>query len=253
MADRLDQIISHLDERLGALKVAGNVLHQALPLRLRKNFGPECVHLAKVVVIRSVVLGDLSGDGPLVIQGSRSVGRPGEAVGEVVGEAGVVRVERHRAVALVIQSLCFVRAVDGELQIVGAQAVAVSVGVREETALEHLVRASLDAGHHMSRTEGDLLHLGKVVLGVAVQDHPADGDERELGLGPHLGQVERVPAELFGLLKGHDLDLERPGRVLALGDGVVQVTDGIVGIVGRELMGLGRVQIADSLVTLRSP
>lgn len=49
----------------------------------------------------------------------------------------------------------------------------------------------------------------------------------------HLGQIERVPRELLCLLKGHDLDVEGPGGKVSTGDGVVQVTDGVVRISGR--------------------
>ena len=235
---------------MSGLKVPGNVLHQALLLRFSEDFGPEGVDLGKVVVVGRVVLGHVARDGPLVVQSRRSVGWTREAVGEVVGVAGVVRVERHRSVSLVIERLGPVRAVDGKVEVIGAQTVAVGVRVGEKAALEHLVGARLDAGHHVRRAEGDLLHLGKVVLGIAIQDHPADGDERKLGLRPNLGQVEGIPAEFLGLFKGHHLDLERPRRELALGDRVVQIADRVIGIAGGKFVRFVHAQIADALVAL---
>lgn len=71
--------------------------------------------------------------------------------------------------------------------------------------------------------------------------------ERRLG---HLGQIERVPRELLRLLKGHDLDVEGPGGKVAIGDGVVQVTDGIVGIGGGQSVRLRHGQILDALISL---
>ena len=56
------------------------------------------------------------------------------------------------------------------------------------THLQHLVRAGLYARNHVNRGEGDLLHLSKVVLGVAVENHAAHRDQRELSMGPDLKQ-----------------------------------------------------------------
>lgn len=79
-----------------------------------------------------------------------------------------------------------VRTVDGQVQVVGAEPVAVRVRVGEEAALQHLVRTGLDAGHQVRRTKCDLLHLGEVVERVAVQHEPAYRNQRELALRPHL-------------------------------------------------------------------
>ena len=49
-----------------------------------------------------------------------------------------------------------------------------SVGVAEEPALKHLVRAGGDARHHVGRLERRLLDLGEVVVRVAVEDHPTN-------------------------------------------------------------------------------
>lgn len=48
----------------------------------------------------------------------------------------------------------------------------------------------------------------------------------------HLGQIKWIPRIIFCLLKGHDLNVETPGREVAIGNGVVQVTDGVVRISG---------------------
>ena len=77
-------------------------------------------------------------------------------------------------------------AIDGDLQVVGAEPVPVGVHVREEAALQHLIRARFDARHQVRRAEGDLLHLGKVVGRVAVEHQTPDRNQRELGLWPHL-------------------------------------------------------------------
>lgn len=57
----------------------------------------------------------------------------------------------------------------------------------------------------MRRRERNLLDLVEVVLGVTIENKRADGLERELLVGPNLGQIENVVAEGFGLFRGHSL------------------------------------------------
>ena len=59
-----------------------------------------------------------------------------EAVGEVVGRVGLVVVDAHGAVALVVFDARAVGAVDGDLVVVGSQPVAVGVRVREKATLQ---------------------------------------------------------------------------------------------------------------------
>ena len=63
---------------------------------------------------------------------------------------------------------------------------------RRRTYLEHLVGGGLNAGYHVRGGEGQLLHLGEVIGGVAVEDHSADLLERVVFVRPDLGQVEGV-------------------------------------------------------------
>lgn len=48
----------------------------------------------------------------------------------------------------------------------------------------------------------------------------------------YLGKVEGVELELLSLLKGHDLYVEGPGREVAIGNGVEQVSDSIIWVGG---------------------
>jgi len=100
------------------------------------------------------------------------------------------------------------------------------------------------------RREGDLLDLGEVVLDVLVERELADWAQWDLSVGPDLGQVEDIPAELLGLLGGEDLDVDGPGGVFALLDGLEQVLGVPVGVVGCELAGLLVVEGLGSLVGL---
>ena len=46
----------------------------------------------------------------------------------------------------------------------------------------------------------------------------------------YLGEVEWVEVPLLRLLEGHDLDVHGPGGMVPGGDGVVEVADGVVGV-----------------------
>ena len=46
----------------------------------------------------------------------------------------------------------------------------------------------------------------------------------------YLGEVEGVEVPLLRLLEGHDLDVHGPGGMVPGGDGVVEVADGVVGV-----------------------
>ena len=52
--------------------------------------------------------------------------------------------------------------------------------------LQHFIRTSFDAWWHMSRREGDLLDLCKVVHRISVQHETTDIDEWKLSLRPNL-------------------------------------------------------------------
>lgn len=143
--------------------------------------------------------------------------------GEVVG-AGALVVECHVAVALEVgHAVGGAAAVDGELLVVDADAVAVGVGVGEEAGLEDGVGRGLDAGKHVGGVEGCLFDFGEVVLGVLVEFEAADFAERELLLRPDVGQVEDVDIlflpEIFGFFGGHGLKRDRPGGELLALDG----------------------------------
>lgn len=112
--------------------------------------------------------------------------------------------ERHRTSTLEVSDGSD-RRVDGELVVVCAETVTVSVRVREEAGLEDGVRGGLDTGNEVRRREGGLLDLREVVLDVLVQDQLADGAERELGVRPNFSEIENVVAELLGLLNRHGL------------------------------------------------
>ena len=67
------------------------------------------------------------------------------------------------------------------------------------THLQHLVRAGLHTWHHVDWRESNLLHLCKVVLGVAVQNHAAHGDQGVFSVGPDLTGENNKRAEYMAI------------------------------------------------------
>lgn len=84
------------------------------------------------------------------------------------------------------------------------------VTVREETTLQHLVRAGFDSRHQVSWREGGLLNLSKVIVGISVQCEATDGNQRVFFLRPGLGNIEWIKLHLLGFFVGHHLDEHIP-------------------------------------------
>src|SRR5450759_3712967 len=164
--------------------------------------------------------------------------------------AAAVVIGPHETVAAVVGGHGGVRAVDGQLRVVDAEAVAVRVAIGEQAPLQHLVGRRPDAGHDVGGVERRLLHVGEVVVGVAVEHQLADLAERMLGVRPYLGHVEGVEAVRLGVVLGHDLDPERPARVLAAVDRLEQVELVRVGRLADDLGRLLPRQEPDPLVGL---
>lgn len=68
----------------------------------------------------------------------------------------------------------------------------------------------------------------------------------------YLGKIKGVELELLRLLKGHDLDIEGPGWVVALGNGVEQVSNGIIWVGGSQVVCFCYRQILYSLIGLKT-
>mmetsp|Transcript_2170 Transcript_2170/g.5160 ORF Transcript_2170/g.5160 Transcript_2170/m.5160 type:complete len:491 (+) Transcript_2170:2452-3924(+) len=244
---------SLLDELLRAREVARDVVREPLLLRLREHAAEELPALGKVVLAAGLVARHVSACGLLVPRGGGCGRGAAEGVGEVVGRVGLVAVHAHGAVPLVVAHAGGEGAVHGDGLVVRAEAVPVRVGVAEQARLQHLVGRGLDAGHQVRGREGQLLHLGEVVCGVAVQPAAAHLDQRELRVRPDLGHVEGVEGAGLGLVVGHGLDVQGPAGELSRADGVEQVADGVVRVAGGDAVGLGGGQVLHALVCLEVP
>jgi hypothetical protein len=138
------------------------------------------------------------------------------AVGLVVNGAAMVSIDSARAISLVGGNSGSVRAVDGDLVVVGTQSVSVGVGVREDSALEHLVVGELNTWDDMGWGESNLLNLGKVILRVSVKIEFSNRDQRIVAVGDYLGHIEDVKLVVLTRLLRDELDIPCPGGEVTL-------------------------------------
>ena len=84
---------------------------------------------------------------------------------------------------------------------VDAEAIALGVTVGEQPTLQHAIRREADAGHHVGRGEGGLLHVGEAVVRVLVELQHAHRDEQVVLVGPP-GEVRRVDLVVWASASG---------------------------------------------------
>lgn len=71
-----------------------------------------------------------------------------------------------------------------------------------------------DAIHFLDQTYHDLLGLGKVVSGVAVEDHLADRRDGDQLLWHNLGRIKQIETVLESVILAHNLHTKFPLRVV---------------------------------------
>ena len=155
MLFRFSLIYSDLQELLGIAEMRGNVVTQSELLLVVQDLvvenpdllreravlldtphpGANRYNLSEVVLISGVPPGHISRQGgPVLLVLPVSPGAA-EGVGEVVGSSRLVVCHCHGPVSLIVARLGSEGTVDGDLVPVGAQSVAVSVVVGEQTTL----------------------------------------------------------------------------------------------------------------------
>ena len=120
------------------------------------------------------------------------------------------------------------RLIDGDLLVIDAETVAVGIRVRKETGLQDRVGRGLNSGDGVRGREGGLFDLGKVVYRVLVEGHLAESTEGDFAVRPDLGQVKNIPAEFLGLFGREDLNVARPGGIIARFDLLKEVLSGVI-------------------------
>jgi hypothetical protein len=172
-----------------------------------------------------------------------------QRVGFVVGFTSIVTLEGH-TITLVVWNAGSVRAVDGDLIVVSSKSVSLSVGVREETTLEHLVERSFNSGNQVRRRESGLFSFSVVVFGVAVKDQLTNINQRVVAVGPDLGNIVDIESVVCGVSDGHDLNLEGPWREITISNSIMEVVGGKILIFNWHGGSFGGSPVLNSLVSL---
>lgn len=152
-----------LDKKLCVFQMARNVLTQAFPLLLIQYFQIEIPHLSDIVIVGTVEALYIPRKAGPMFQGRRLMLGSTKAIGVVIWSPTLVVHHAHGAVALIVGHSRTVGAVHRYLEIVGSQAVAVSVRIGEKAALKHFVRAGLDARGHIAWVKSHLFNFSKVI------------------------------------------------------------------------------------------
>lgn len=97
------------------------------------------------------------------------------------------------------------------------------IRIRNETALQHLVRRVTHAGNDVARLEGRLLYFSKVIVGISVKDHFADFDKRVITMRPDLREIKWVNVIGFRFGFGHDLHANAPPGEVAVLDRLEEI------------------------------
>nr|GMD04595.1 Uncharacterised protein [Ipomoea batatas]GMD10932.1 Uncharacterised protein [Ipomoea batatas] len=122
-------------------------------------------------------------------------------------------------IAIVVMSA--LGGINRKQHIVGAKAVAVSVGVGKDSSLEHLIIGEVYSGDNMRRVHRQHLILRKEIINILVQHHSPHRLQRNQLFRPDLGRVQRVKIEPVLVIRVHHLNIKLPLRVIPGGDGLV--------------------------------
>jgi hypothetical protein len=236
----------------GIAQMHSDIVNQMILLSrlLGENLLPQSSRLREIVV-RDLVHKRQRMRSPLFMGfGRRSLLElDGTVRRNVVGVGTVITVDGHGTVTLEVEDGA-TGLVDRDLLVIRSETVTVGIGVGEETGLQDGVGRGLNSGDGVRGRKGGLFDLGKVVDGVLVEGHLADFAERDFVVGPDLGQVKDVPAELLGFFRREDLDVDGPRGVIARLDLLKEILGGVIGVGSGEIAGLLVVEGLDALVDL---
>ena len=167
LVELLDHLLLNVSS--GATKTAANIFNKVSSVSFVHDLSEESSGLLEIVIgMLMRVSASESSHREFNLLLAWILNRAIQRIGLIVGCASLVSIDGGRAIPLIVGNSSSVGAVDGNLIIVGTESVSVSVGVREKSALEHLVSRELNAWDNVSRGKSGLLNLGKVVFRVLV-------------------------------------------------------------------------------------
>src|SRR5690606_20056743 len=116
------------------------------------------------------------------------------------------------------------RLVYGNLEMIHAQTVTLSITIGKKTTLKHLIRREADAGNNIGGIKSCLFHISMVIFRVFVQFKFTHRNQRKVFFRPDFGKIKRMKAVRFSLLFCHNLNVQFPLWEIASFNGVEKVS-----------------------------
>src|SRR5260221_3741910 len=201
----------------GAIDCASGVVEEQL-LLLSGHLPEEIAWLLPVIILYAVVIvTSVAFERERRLSVFRLVVPQSLAIRVISRRRSQVSICAHLAIA-VIGVEWTLRRVNRDVIEVNTEAVSLGISVREQAALEHLVRRETNPGNHIRLGEGSLLNLCEVVFRITIELHYPNFDQWVVSLGPDFGQIKRIVLMGLCLFLGHYLDEQRPTRKISTAD-----------------------------------
>ena len=249
LVEELDHLL--LDVSPSTAERTADVLNEVSSVSLVHDLSEESSGLLEIIIRVLVrVSASESGHSELTLLLAGVLNGAIMRVRLIVRSTAAVAVDSSGAISLIGGNSSSVRAVNGDLVVVGTESVSVGIGVREESSLEHFISRGRNARNNVGWGKSRLLYLSKVVLGVLVEDDFADGDKRVVLVRDNLCNIKDVILVLLTLLLGNELNIPGPRREVALLDVLEEVLSGIILASCRKLTSLFGGKVLNPLVGL---
>jgi len=125
-----------------------------------------------------------------------------------------------------------------------------SIGVREETSLKHLVVGRLNTWNQMAGSESNLLSFCVVVIGVTVEDELTNLLERVVTMRPDLSNVVNIKSVFISISERHNLNVPGPGGRVTLTNMVIKIPSSPVLVLNTLGGGLSSGKVLDTRIGL---
>lgn len=139
LVEKLDHLL--LDFSSGTTETAADVLDQVSPVSLVHYLSEESSGLLEIIIgVLMRVSASEAGERKLSLLLAWVLNWAVVRVGLIIGTTSLVSIDGGGAISLIVSDSSSVGAVDGDLIEVCTESVSVGIWVREDSALEHLIR-----------------------------------------------------------------------------------------------------------------
>lgn len=133
-----------------------------------------------------------------------------DGTGLIVMSRSLVAIYSSRTISLIVSDSCSIWAVNGDLIVVGSESVTMSVGVREQSSLEHLVVRGFNTWDNVGWSVSNLLGFCEIVLWVLVENEFSNRDKWIVAVRDNLGHIEDVELIVLSFLLRNELNVPSP-------------------------------------------